>query len=222
VTEERAPVWARDAKPKRTSLSRESIVAAAMAIADAEGLDAVSIRRVAAELGARAMSLYTYIDRKEDLWDLMSDEVAAEILVPGELPGDWREATIAIALREREATRRHPWVVDLATRSSMVARIGPNMLRHSEQSIAALDTLDASEDEKWQLMAAVNDYCTGYAVRNARQDAGGGEYLRELTRNGDFPRLASMLKTGSQRPDEGAYERGLRWLLDGFLAELSG
>ena len=139
----RVPVWARDDTRRRTSLSREAIVAAAVAIADAEGLDAVSIRRVAADLHARAMSLYTYIERKEDLLDLMADEVAAETLVPGELPADWREATLAIARRERQTTLRHPWLVDLVTRRSALGRVGPNMLRHSEQSIAALAGLDA-------------------------------------------------------------------------------
>jgi AcrR family transcriptional regulator len=82
---------------RRTALTREAIVRAAILLADAEGLDAVSIRRVASELQARAMSLYTYIERKEDLFDLMADEVAAEVLVPGELPRDWREATVVIA-----------------------------------------------------------------------------------------------------------------------------
>ena len=83
----RVPVWARDdlggAPPEQ-----EAIVAAAVAIADAEGLDAVSIRRVASPQRPRH-GLYTYIERKEDLLDLMADEVAAETLVPGELP-DWR------------------------------------------------------------------------------------------------------------------------------------
>jgi AcrR family transcriptional regulator len=224
----RVPVWARDDNRRRTTLSREAIVAAAVAIADAEGLDAVSIRRVAADLNARAMSLYTYIERKEDLLDLMADEVAAETLVPGELPPDWREATLAIARLERQTTLRHPWLVELVTRRSMLGRVGPNMLRHGDQSIAALAGLRADPAWKWRLMTAVADYSTGFAVREVRErDAartGQSEllqpYLRQLVAGGDYPHLAAMLDFGPRDSDDDNFERGLRWLLDGFAQEL--
>jgi AcrR family transcriptional regulator len=217
----RVPVWAREDPRRRTTLSRPAIVAAAIAIADAEGIDAVSIRRVAADLKARAMSLYTYIERKEDLLDLMADEVAVETLVP-DLPADWREATLAIARRERQAVRRHPWLVDLVTRRSMAGRVGPNMLRHSEQSIAALAGLDAGPDWKRRLLTAVADYSTGVAVREA---AGNDEsealepYLRGLIEGGGYPHLASLLGT-PPAPGDDTFERGLHWLLDGFAREL--
>jgi AcrR family transcriptional regulator len=224
----RAPIWAREDNRRRTVLSREAIVAAAVVIADAEGLDAVSIRRVAAELNARAMSLYTYIERKEDLLDLMADEVAAETLVPGELPTDWQEATLAIARRERQTTLRHPWLVDLVTRRSMLGRVGPNMLRHGDQSIAALASLNADLPCKWRLMTAVADYSTGFAIREVREReaarTGQSEllqpYLRELVAGGDFRHLAQMLDAGPPGPDDDDFERGLRWLLDGFAREL--
>jgi AcrR family transcriptional regulator len=224
----RVPVWAREDSRRRTTLSRDAIVAAAVAIADAEGLDAVSIRRVAADLNARAMSLYTYIERKEDLLDLMADEVAAETLVPGELPPDWREATLAIARRERQATLRHPWLVDLVTRRSTLGRVGPNMLRHGDQSIAALAHLDVDPTGKWRLMTAVTDYSTGFAIREIRErDAvrtGQSEllqpYLRQLVAGGGFPHLAPMLESGPPGPDDDNFERGLCWLLDGFAQEL--
>jgi AcrR family transcriptional regulator len=224
----RVPVWAREDNRRRSTLSREAIVAAAVAIADAEGLDAVSIRRVAADLKARAMSLYTYIERKEDLLDLMADEVAAETLVAGELPPGWREATLAIARRERQTTLRHPWLVDLVTRRSMLGRVGPNMLRHSDQSIAALAGLHVDPAWKWRLLTAVADYSTGFAIREVRErDAartGQSEllqpYLRQLVADGDFPHLAPMLDTGPLDPDDDNFERGLRWLLDGFAQEL--
>jgi AcrR family transcriptional regulator len=224
----RVPVWAREDNRRRTSLSREAIVAAAVAIADAEGLDAVSIRRVAADLKARAMSLYTYIERKEDLLDLMADEIAVETLVPGELPPDWREATLAIARRERQTTLRHPWLVDLVTRRSLLGQVGPNMLRHADQSIAALAGLEVDPTSKWRLMTAVADYSTGFAIREVRErDAartGQSEllapYLRQLVSGGDLPHLAAMLDSGPPGPDDDNFERGLRWLLDGFAQEL--
>jgi len=218
--ESRVPIWAREDNRRRTTLSREAIVAAAIAIADAEGIDAVSIRRVAADLQARAMSLYTYIERKEDLLDLMADEVAAETVV-ADLPSDWREATLALARHERQATRRHPWLVDLVTRRSMVGRVGPNMLRHSDQSVAALAGLDADPTWKWRLLTAVADYSTGFAVR----EAAGSErtealepYLRRLIESGAYPHLAPLLDAAPAGDDN--FERGLTWLLDGFAREL--
>jgi AcrR family transcriptional regulator len=228
--ESRVPVWAREENRRRTTLSRESIVAAAIAVADAEGLDAVSIRRVAADLQARAMSLYTYIERKEDLLDLMADEVATETLVPGDLPADWREATLAIARRERETTLRHPWLVEMVARRTMTGHVGPHMLRHSDQSIAALAGLEADLAWKWRLMTAVADYSTGFAVREAREReaarTGQGEllqpYLRRLIEGGDYPHLAGMLAAGPPETTDGDdFERGLRWLLDGFARDLS-
>ncbi|MEV7005835.1 TetR/AcrR family transcriptional regulator C-terminal domain-containing protein [Streptosporangium sp. NPDC051022] len=198
------PVWARDVAKRRTKLTREAIVAAAIEIADAEGVDAVSIRRVAAELGARAMSLYTHIERKEDLLDLMADEANAEILIEGELPGDWREAISAITRRTREVIRRHPWLVDLVSRRSQV---GPNGLRHGEQSLAALAPLRIAPEWKWRIIAAVDDYALGFVIREVMQregtrryawtkeerDALMQPYLRELVDSGEFPNLAPLL-----------------------------
>jgi AcrR family transcriptional regulator len=218
----RVPVWAREDTRRRTTLSRSAIVGAAIAIADAEGIDAVSIRRVAADLQARAMSLYTYIDRKEDLLDLMADEVAAETVVP-DLPANWREATLALARRERQATLRHPWLVDLVTRRSMVGRVGPNMLRHSDQSVAALAGLDADLTWKRRLLTAVADYSTGFAVRETRERSGVDEtlepYLRTLLDDGGYPHLAPLMAAPPD-PGDDNFERGLAWILDGFAREL--
>src|SRR3954449_4175411 len=98
------------AVPRRSSLSREAIVAAALALADAEGLDAVSIRRVAAALGARPMSLYTHIAAKDDLVDLMADAVVGEVLVE-DPPAGWRAALGAMAERSWRTFVAHPWLL---------------------------------------------------------------------------------------------------------------
>ena len=89
-----APIWARpEPATRRPRFSREQIASAALAIADAEGLRAVSMRRVAADLGAGTMSLYRYISTKDDLIALMDDALMGAVLVPAdELPADWRAA----------------------------------------------------------------------------------------------------------------------------------
>ncbi|MFC4111951.1 TetR/AcrR family transcriptional regulator C-terminal domain-containing protein [Nonomuraea zeae] len=225
-------VWSRPTPPRRPALTREAIVAAAIAIADAEGLAAVSIRRVAAELDARAMTLYSYIDRKEDLLALMLDEISTEVLIDGPLPGDWREALRLIAGRERELVRRHPWRVELV---SQRVPVGPNALRHVEQKLAAFDGLGIDRLTAWRYLAAFNDYMTGFVVRealergepreqginDAERAAVAEPYIRELVESGEFPRLAPMIEQGVRGADDN-FERGLGWVLDGIEGDLPG
>ncbi len=135
-------VWTREDEPKLAApqpLSRESIVAAAIEIADTEGLEAVSIRRLATKLEARPMSLYSHIERKGDLIDLMVDEVIGGSILPESPPsGDWRDDLRRISQRTRENIRAHPWMIAVAFRRPF---IGPNALRHIDQSLAAVSEL---------------------------------------------------------------------------------
>lgn len=226
-------MWARETARRRTTLTREAIVQAAIVLADAEGIDAVSIRRIATELGARTMSIYTYIDRKEDLFDLMVDEVAGDVIVPGALPADWREATLTIARRERAAVRKHPWIIELVGRRSAGATVGPNSLRHLEQTLEALAGLDAPPEWRWRLVTAVGDYTTGFVIREAtlpeaRTDPTAERvtavfdqpYLQRQLASGDFPNLAAMLHGGPPPVADNNFEQGLRWILDGLEAQL--
>ncbi|MFG1942458.1 TetR/AcrR family transcriptional regulator C-terminal domain-containing protein [Nonomuraea sp. NPDC048826] len=225
-------VWSRPVPERRPALTREAIVAAAVTLADAEGLAAVSIRRVAAELGARAMSLYTHIERKEDLLALMLDEISRELLAEEPPPGDWRETLLALARSERELVRRHPWRVELI--SQRVA-VGPNALRHVERKLAALDGLGLDRATAWQVLAAVADYVTGFVIREAAERAAprrdgvsdaeraalAEPYLRELVGRGEFPRLAPLIEAGTPGAGD-SFERGLRWVLDGIEGDLAG
>ncbi|MED7930954.1 TetR/AcrR family transcriptional regulator [Nonomuraea sp. LP-02] len=223
-------VWSRPAPPRRPALTREAIVAAAVAIADAEGLAAVSIRRVAAELGARTMTLYSYIERKEDLLALMLDEVAAELRADGPAPDDWREALLTIARRERDLVRRHPWRMDLVAQGLPA---GPNALRHVEHKLAVFARLGVEPPAAWRFLTAYTDYMTGYMVREAQERSAprhegvsdaeraavAEPYVRELVDGGELPHLAPMLERGVPGADDN-FERGLRWLLDGIEREL--
>jgi AcrR family transcriptional regulator len=227
VTEHvRAPVWARETIRRRSTLTREAIVETAIALADAEGLGAVSIRRVAAELGARAMSLYSHIERKEDLLDLMFDRVVGETCVTDGLPPGWREGVIMIARSTRAAMLRHPWMVDLA---SQRPKIGPNSLRHGEQSLAALAGLDLDIDRKSRILTVVDDYTLGQTIREVMGYDGLTDkepgallqpYVEALLETGEFPNLAPVLRSGVVGPGDN-FEQGLKWLLDGIAAELS-
>ncbi|TMR07839.1 hypothetical protein ETD86_50315 [Nonomuraea turkmeniaca] len=146
------------------------------------------------------------------------------------LPGDWREALLLIARRERELVRRHLWRVDLISQG---VAVGPNGLRHVEQKLAAFDGLGVDRLTGWRFLAAYNDYMTGFVVREALERAAPRQmgindaeraavaepYIKELVENGDFPRLAPMIEQGVPGADDN-FERGLRWLLDGMERDL--
>jgi AcrR family transcriptional regulator len=218
------PVWARQKPRRRPVLSRDTIVATAVTIADAEGLDAVSIRRVAADLGVRPMSLYTYIDRKEDLLALMRDQASGEILIGRDLPHGWREALTAIARRTRNVTLRHPWTIDIPAHG---ATLGPNALRHVEESITALEELDLSPQVAIEILMAVDKFVLGHVifeVGSRSVDIGGlaQPYIDSLLASGEFPalsRIAADARATAATEDE--FERGLSWLLDGIAAGIN-
>jgi AcrR family transcriptional regulator len=218
------PVWARERPQRRPALSRDVIVNTAIKIADAEGIDAVSIRRVAGDLGVRPMSLYTYIDRKEDLLALMRDQVSGEILIGRDLPHGWREALAAIARRTRNAVLRHPWMIDTPAHG---AALGPNALRHVEESITALEELDLSPQVTIEILTAVDKFVLGHVIFEIGSRSGdisglAQPYIDSLLASGEFPalsRIAADARAATATEDE--FERGLSWLLDGIAANIS-
>jgi AcrR family transcriptional regulator len=215
--------WTRE---RREPLSANAIVRVALAIADADGAEAVSMRRVATELGVGTMSLYHHVADKEALLDLMSDAVAGELVVPGELPRHWREALRALAHRAYDAFMRHPWLVETAGMRPVAT---PNQLRHIEQSIAAIHDLDVDERTAAAMVMATDDYTFGYVRRrltfgDAQPWAGERERERveALLATGEFPILAALLaERPDLRPPEDTFDLGLEWLLDGMAATLA-
>jgi AcrR family transcriptional regulator len=200
-------------EPERPiGLSRDSIVGAAIMIGDSDGLEAVSIRRVAAELGARPMSLYTYIASKDDLLALMANEIVAEVIVPGQLPGDWREALRAIARRSHATFVAHPWVLAISGRRP---HLGHNALRHADQLLAAVAPLRLEPKTVWNVLYVVNDYTLGHALRVASAPRDGQESYPEFD-PAAFPHLAQALETEGPERGEPTFEAGLEALLDGI------
>jgi AcrR family transcriptional regulator len=240
MQDRRRPIWTREPRerqrPRRAVRGRaggnglrEEIVEAALAVADDEGFDAVSMRNVARRLGVGTMTLYSYVASKDDLLDLMFDEVMRELLLPEPLPEDWREAIGAIARRTREVWLRHSWLA-----SSIGARsgFGPNSMRHVEQSLAALSGLGVEGPEAFVVLAAVDDYTLGHALREVGMQAGLRRegidqdewrramepYWREMIGTGEFPQLARMADVEWEFMNEERFELGLAWLLDGIAA----
>jgi AcrR family transcriptional regulator len=241
MQERRQPIWAREPRGRQRAARRvargraggdglrEEIVAAALAVADDDGFEAVSMRNVARRLGVGTMTLYTYVASKDDLLDLMFDEVMRELLLPEPLPEDWREAIGAIARRTREVWLRHPWLAfSIGERSGF----GPNSMRHVEQSLAALGGLGVEGPEAFVVLAAIDDYALGHTMRQVAMQAGLRRegldqdewrramepYWRDMIATGEFPRLAGMVDTEWELLNDERFELGLGWILDGIAA----
>ncbi|MFD8431017.1 TetR/AcrR family transcriptional regulator [Streptomyces coelicoflavus] len=224
-------VWDRPEPPNRpVPLDRERIVTAAVALADEGGLAAVSLRKVAARLDAGPMRLYGYISTKDELFDLMVDAVYAEIL-PGEQPGDWREALRVLAHRTRRSALRHEWLADLLGGRPA---LGPNGLAVSESTLAALDGL-ADVDTVMRAVETVSAYFTG-AIRREVTDlraerATGlsksewqrarGPHVTRMLATGRFPALAKAVHDGTHVDAEESFATGLEWVLDAVAARLA-
>ncbi|MEU7944667.1 TetR/AcrR family transcriptional regulator C-terminal domain-containing protein [Micromonospora taraxaci] len=224
-------VWDRPEPPNRlVPLDRERIVAAAIALADEDGLDAVSVRKVAARLGAGPMRLYGYIATKDELFDLMVDEIYSEIL-PAEQPGDWREALRVLAHGTRQTALRHNWLADLLGGRPA---LGPNALAVTEATLAALDGL-ADIDTVMRAVETVSAYFTGAIRREvanlraeratglSKQDwqRASGPHVTRMLATGRFPALARAVHDGTDVDAETSFATGLEWVLDAIAAKLT-
>jgi AcrR family transcriptional regulator len=241
VSSTRDPIWARPGPGERKpAYSREQIAAAAMRIADAEGTDAVTMRRVATELGAGTMTLYHYVANKQELLALMDDAMMGELLIPDdELAGDWREGIAQIARRSYAVFKRHPWLVEHLGEEDDRGPGGPNGLRHFEQSlkVAALAGLEGFD--RLELVTLVDDYVFGHAIRaremgrdterSEEHVAAMIEYLQALLATGEYPHIAELAgddirgnfeRFAQTAAEETWFERGLQRLLDGIELDL--
>lgn len=220
-----AVIWLRPehaAVGRPAERSRAEITNAAVTIADAEGLDALSMRRVATELGTGVASLYRYVESRDDLLDLMSDSVASEYRIDA-TTGAWLPDLVDIGLQAREILRRHRWLVELvATRPT----IGPNGVRLIEHVLLILRDHPIDSETKLELFAMLNGVAAlfvqyelaGEASSTQRQ----AEYLTHAAGTGDFPLLADVL-TGqpamaSPRPVADRFAE----LLEGVLVGVAG
>ncbi|WP_043842722.1 TetR/AcrR family transcriptional regulator [Amycolatopsis taiwanensis] len=160
-----ALIWTRpEPGSRRPKFTRDQIASTALTIADTEGFAAVSMRRVASELGAGTMTLYYYVRTKDELVALMDDAIMAEVLIPGdEFPAHWYDALTAVALSTWDVLMRHPW----ALHSLQNAPHGPNAMRHFEQSLAAIADTGLDAPEKFALLGLVDDYVRGNVLRSA-------------------------------------------------------
>lgn len=223
-------VWDRPeptGKPSPTPLSRELIVGAAIRLADGGGLDEVSFRKVAAALNAGPMRLYGYVETKDELLDLMVDEVYGEITPPPP-SADWRDGLRHVARGIRAAALRHEWFIDLL---SGRPHQGPHSLAHMESTLATVRFADI--DEVMSAVSAVMAYVFG-AVRGeitelrAERSSGmteeqwqraHGPYMERMLATGRFPMLGRVMHESSDRDPAALFDEGLDYVLLGIAAK---
>jgi AcrR family transcriptional regulator len=215
------------------------IVAAAIAVADGEGPEAVSMRRIARELDVGTMSLYWYVSSKEELHRLMLERVQAEALAP-EPSGDWRADLRGYARAMRAALLRHPWAIDFL---GMGPPSGPNDARNAERLMGAIDGLGLDVATAMQVLMTFGTYVVGAALReiqeirwreNLAESTAGmtedeiaesiAEFGRRIKESGRYPHLVRILESGVD-PDspltrDERFKFGVDCMLDGIAARL--
>jgi AcrR family transcriptional regulator len=199
--------------PARGGLSTQAIVDTAIAIADVDGLDAVSIRRVAAILDVRPMSLYTHIVSKDELLALMANELIGTLLVEEPLPDDWRQALLLTSRKTFRMFASHPWLVALLAHRP---RHGPNAAEQAKQLARAVEGLNLPPDQMWTMLSIVNDFLLGHAMRVATTGNTKNlvENLSQQDR-ADFPEVEALARTEHTRLVGEVFELGLQTVLDG-------
>lgn len=222
-------LWGRRERGKRgpkPGLSVEAIVDAAIGIADADGLAAVSMARVAKELGFTTMSLYRYVAGKDELLQLMWNASAqgAEAL---ELEGDgWRERLRHWAMVQREMLDRHAWITEMPMATPPLA---PNSLTFVERGLEALDDTGLDDGDKLRVIGLISSYTLSEsrmaheAARTADTAWTFESLLRELVDAETYPRLtriAAAPRPAAPPPDNeiAEFAFGLDRILDGVEA----
>jgi AcrR family transcriptional regulator len=215
----------------KSSLDVDRLVTAAVRLADAEGLPSLSMRRVAAELGVAAMTLYSHVPGRGELVDLMLDSVLGELYAEGAPTGNWRTRVEAVARANRDLFRRHPWAVHPATGRPP---LGPGLMRKYEMELRAVDGLGLSEAQMDLLVTLVNGFVRGtVGWVHQQSDGEGGRLAEDRWRSamaphaerfldaGRFPAAARVLPVagndlpGTHAPER-SFEFGLERLLDGI------
>ncbi|MGW7292548.1 TetR/AcrR family transcriptional regulator C-terminal domain-containing protein [Streptomyces xiamenensis] len=215
----------RGARGPERGLTLDQIVAAAIEVAEAEGLAALSMRRVAAEVGVGTASLYTYLRGKAELEALMLDAVALGPTLPHEWPGDWRAKLEAWALDDWEAIRRHPWTLQLHGADRVP---GPNQLRWLDSMLRVFEGTGLTEAEKLAAIESLDAYSRGLGLLRAEIEepaeteaqaydvADRNAGLRELVDFSAYPALRTAILAGGAPYSGDPFPFGLRLLLDGI------
>ncbi len=206
-------VWSRPERGARgpaPERSRSQITTAALALADAEGLAAVSMRALAQRLGTGPASLYRYVGSRDELLDLMADAVAAELDLSAAPTGDWLDGLVGLAVQSKAAHVRHPWLADLNDRRGEV--LGPHAIDYLDHALRILAPAPGTAGQKLEAIGLLGGLATLFARRDALAadvDAphARAAHLAEVAAEGRHPHLLAALTTAGAPPTAGPDDR---------------
>lgn len=225
-----SPIWDRpQPRPRRgATVNRDTIVERAISIADRDGLDGLVMRKLAEELGVGPMTLYRHVPSKEDLIDLMLDEVTgAQDL--GALPtGDWVADLRRLADEQRTSFLRHPWQAVPPARPLL----GPHGLRRLEIALSSVSAATADPDRQGraistldafvrgavsiELAAATTQARTGVSIEDWQRAV--APYMTRMLETGEFPAVEAFVSSRSARDSESLFRDGVDAVLAGLGA----
>ncbi|HSV56474.1 MAG TPA: TetR/AcrR family transcriptional regulator C-terminal domain-containing protein [Magnetospirillaceae bacterium] len=209
------------AEPERVSLTRERVLRAALAMADEQGVESLSMRRLGGLLGVEAMSLYNHVVNKDDVLDGILELVVEEIAVPP-VGAEWRSAMRERAVSARQAFSRHPWASALM--DSRV-RSGPERLRYFNAMVGTLMSAGFPLELVGRAISVLDCHIYGFAIQRINMGAGAtaeaearAGMLQDSAPVETYPHLARMIEwTMENGYDEDAdFEFGLNLILDGL------
>jgi AcrR family transcriptional regulator len=210
---------------ERAPLSRERVLRGAVAVADAGGIAALTMRSLAHELAVKPMSLYHYVTGKDEILDGIVDLVFSEIDLPSP-GGDWKSQMRRRAVSARRALRRHPWAIGLMESR---ANPGPATLRHHDATLGTLRSAGFSVEMTAHAYALLDSYIYGFALQEASLPFN-PQTVTEATEaimqhfTGEYPHLAEMATEHILQPgyDFGSeFEIGLNVILDALTKSIS-
>ena len=194
---------------------------AAVALADAGGIDSLSMRKLGDDLGVEAMSLYNHVANKDDILDGIVDLVFSEIALPSER-ADWKSAMRRRALSAHEALLRHPWAPSLMQSRT---KPGPATLRHHDSVLGSLRNAGFALVMAAHAISVIDGYIYGFALQQINLPLQSREQVAEVGENilrqlsGEYPHLAEMITEHAMKPGYDyaqEFEFGLDLILDGL------
>lgn len=222
ASKDQALLWDAREQPEkkpRVTLSLSRIVSAAIEVADAEGIEAVSMQRIAGDLGFTKMSLYRHVENKAELLSLMIDTAVGEPPDLSSVPGGWRPRLEEFTRRLTEIWHRHPWLPTVTLGARLM---GPREVGWSESVMAALAGTGLTGDERlaaaFMLFGHIRN-TQSMATAGTQPWSAGGE-LADLirTRPELFPQLNAALDADAPVLEDNARRFGLDRILDGLAA----
>jgi len=224
-------IWRRPARSGRGPVPEHStaeIAQAAVALADADGLGAVTMRAVATAVGTGPASLYRYVNTRDELLELMADQVLGQEFTAGRVSGDPMADLLVLGHQTLGIYRSHPWLLEISPATGLP---GPSALGYMDYVLSILTGTELGGPAKLELFALYNGMLRSFAQLEADQQRAGQDiaawqaqvasYLLEVVATGQYPNLAAAIASppadGDPSPQEPAFDRVLTRVLSGLL-----